>query len=517
MTSEDLSKLLHSLPERISDAIRPWAENTPDQLCLVESNGTWTYKQLAAAVGEARAWLGESGVRSGDRVMLVCENCRSFVACLLALSSLDAWPVLVNARLSAREVDEIREHCAARRVLYTVAVSPHAREHARRDGALIAEIGTLGPIGIGALSEAVSTEPLDPNPSQRVASLIYTSGTTGRPKGVMLTHQNLLFLAAGSARIRRLTPDDRMYGVLPMSHAVGLSVVLLGTLLSGGTVYLSQRFDPAAACRSIERDHVTVFLGVPGMFALLVEYAKMKEIRALHFPALRIVSSSGAPLQPVIKRDVESLFGLALHNGYGVTECSPTIAQADIDEPCRDLSVGRVFPGLEIKLVGTDGEAANEGEPGELWVRGPNVMKGYYRSPVDTQSVINGDGWFNTRDLARMENGHLFIVGRTKELIIRFGFNVYPAEVEAVLGAHPAVARCAVIGRASETMGEDIVAFIQPKPHWVVTIEELSRYASQRLAPYKLPTDIVLMDRMPTTPTGKISKGELARMQAARF
>ncbi len=516
MNDDRASEILNSLPERISDVISAWTGSSPDRLCLVESGGAWTYGQLASAASEARIRLVAWGVRPGDRVMIVCENCRAFVATLLALASLDAWPVLVNARLSAREVDEIREHCGARRVLYTVAASLQAREHARCHGAVIEEIGLLGTIGIGPLNDTVAPEPLDPNPSNRVAALIYTSGTTGRPKGVMLTHRNLLFLAAGSAQIRKLTPVDRMYGVLPMSHAVGLSVVLLGTLLSGATLYLSQRFDPVAARTAFEQEHLTVFLGVPAMFALFVEYAKMKGIGSFRFPDLRIISSSGAPLQLALKRDVESLFGMPLHNGYGVTECSPTIAQAKIEEPSRDTSVGRVFPGVEIRLAGDDGAIVAEGDTGELWVRGPNVMKGYYRSPEDTRAAIDPDGWFNTRDLARLEDGRLFIVGRTKELIIRAGFNVYPAEVEAVLGAHPAVARCAVIGRPAEDMGEKIVAFIQPRLDSTVTTAELSKYAAQHLAPYKLPTEILLIDELPVTPTGKVSKGELVKISAGR-
>src|SRR5580692_3100229 len=265
-----------NLPERISDVIKVWSERIPEHPALVEASGAWTYRQLATAVSDAQRWLVDSGVRPGDRVMIVCENCRPFVAILLALAGLDAWPVLVNARLSAREVDEIRDHCGARRVIFTTSVSPQAREHAKRHGAVIQEAAGLGPIALGPLNEKVAPEAIDPEAAQRVASLIYTSGTTGLPKGVMLTHRNLLFVAAVSAKIRSLSPDDRLYGVLPMSHAVGLSVVLLGSLLSGATLYLSSRFDPVQALKSLERDRITILLGVPSMFALLVEYANTK-------------------------------------------------------------------------------------------------------------------------------------------------------------------------------------------------------------------------------------------------
>jgi long-chain acyl-CoA synthetase len=511
------SELLKSLPENIGDVTKPWAERSPDRLALVESNGTWTYGQLDAAIASAGVWLRESGVRPGDRVMLVCENCRAFIAAFLALIEMDAWPVLANARLSAREIDDIRDHCGARRVIYTTSVSPHATQHAKRHGAVIGEATKLGIIGFGPLNEAVEPEPIERNSTsaERVAALIYTSGTTGLPKGVVLTHRNLLFIAAVSARIRSLTPDDRLYGVLPMSHAVGLSVVLLGSLISGASLYLAPRFDPVAALAALERDRLTIVLGVPAMFALLADYAKTKGLSGpLKFPALRIISSSGAPLQLAVKSAVENLFGMPLHNGYGVTECSPTIAQARVEEPRSDLSVGRILPGVEIRLIGTDGKQVGDGEVGELSVRGPNIAKGYYRAPEETAAAIDRDGWFNTRDLAQLENGHLFIVGRTKELIVRFGMNVYPAEVEAVLNTHPAVVRSAVIGRSVQGVegGEEVIAFVQLSPGSTATVPDVADHAARNLAPYKRPSQILLIAEMPLTPTGKARKDELAKI-----
>src|SRR5881409_275592 len=506
MIEDRASEILATLPARISDVVKPWAERSPDHPALVETSGTWTYGQLATVIARTQDWLLECGVRPGDRVMLLCENCRAFVAVLLALASLEAWPVLVNARLSAREVDQIRDHSGARRVIYTTSVSLHAREHAKRHGAVIREVGDLGPIGIGPLDEKVEPEPVDRDGAKQVGALIYTSGTTGLPKGVMLTHRNLLFLATGSAKIRSLTPDDRLYGVLPMSHAVGLSVVLLGSLLSGGTLYLSSRFDPVAALASLEKDRLTVVLGAPAMFSLLLDYTKLKGLKVLNFPALRIIASASAPLQSALKSAVEALFGLPLHNGYGVTECSPTIAQTRVEAPRGDTSIGPVFPGVEVKLVGPDDKQMADGEVGELWVRGPNVMKGYYRAPEETASAINAEGWFNTRDLARLEGGNLFIVGRTKELIVRFGLNVYPAEVEGVLNAHPAVVRSAVIGRsvAGVEGDEEVVAFVQLLPDSPHTTTELAEHAARHLAPYIRPSRIFVTPALPLTPTGKV-------------
>jgi acyl-CoA synthetase (AMP-forming)/AMP-acid ligase II len=421
--------------------------------------------------------------------------------------------VLVNAKLSAREIDAVREHSGARRVIYTTSASPHATEHAKRHNAFIGEAAGFGHIGLGALNETAVPEPIDPDPGSRVAALIYTSGTTGVPKGVMLTHKNLLFIAAVSAKIRSLTPDDRLYGILPMSHAVGLSVVLLGTLLSGATIYISPRFDPVAARSAIEKEHLTVLLGVPAIFGQLIEYARMRKLELFHFPALRIISSSGAPLDPAIKSATEKLFGLPLHNGFGITECSPTIAQTRVESPRTDVSVGRALPGVELKLMGENGRVVDDNEVGELWVRGPNIMKGYYRAPEETSAAINSEGWFNSRDLARLRDDNLFIVGRTKELIVRSGFNVYPVDVEAVLNAHPAVVQSAVIGR-SVPGDEQVVAFVQLLPGSAVTAGELAAHAAQHLALYKRPSEIFLVPAMPVTPTGKIVKAELAKMAA---
>lgn len=516
MIEKEIPEILASLPRRISDVVRPWAERSPERLALVESSGAWTYAQLSSATASARVWLTASGVRPGDRIMLVCENCRAFVATLLALASLDAWPVLANARLSPREIDQIREHCGARRVIYTTAVSPHAREHAKRHGATIREVPEIGPIGEGPLNDSVEPEPIEANSENAVAALIYTSGTTGKPKGVMLTNRGVLFVAAVSARIRSLTPEDTLLGVLPMSHVVGLSVVLLGALLSGATLHLSPRFDPVMVLSALEKGRLTIMLGAPAMFALFVEYAKMKGMQPKKFPALRIIASAGAPLQAAVKSETEALFGLPLHNGYGVTESSPTIAQTRVESPRTDVSVGRVFPGVEVKLIGLDGNPVPEGAVGELRVRGPNVMKGYYRAPQETATAIDVEGWYNTQDLARFEDGSLFIVGRTKELIVRFGFNVYPAEVEAAFSAHPAVLRCAVVGRPAKGEGdEEVVAFVQLSKDSKLTAAELADSVAQQLAPYKRPSDVFLVDAMPVTPTGKIVKDELVKMAAS--
>jgi len=494
--------------------VRFWAERSPQHPALVESSGTWTYGELASAIAAAEAWLVDSGVRPGDRVMVVCDNSRISAALFFAVSALQAWPVPVNARLSAGEIDRIREHCEPHLLLYSISGSPQATNHAQRYSASIEEVRGLGKIGVGERNQNTEPEALDPNPEERVAALIYTSGTTGVPKGVMLTHRNLLFVAEGASKIRSLTSDDRLYGIMPMSHVVGISVVLLGTLLSGATLYPVTRFDPVAALASLERDRLTVVIGAPAMFSMFLDYAKLKGIPSLHFPALRIISSCSAPLQVALKLQIEKLFGLVIHNGYGVTESSPNIAQTRIESPRQDDSVGPIFPGVEVKLVDSEGSPVPAGQIGELRVRGPNVMKGYYRAPEETANAIDPEGWFNTRDLARLEGDNLFIVGRTKELIVRFGLNVYPAEVEVVLNAHPAVVRSAVIGRSVDGSkgDEEVVAFVQARPGSSLSSAALEEHVSRHLAPYKRPSQILFLPELPVTATGKVVKAELAKM-----
>jgi long-chain acyl-CoA synthetase len=501
---------------RISDVAKVWAASLPDHKAVVDPNGTWTYRELATVISQTGDWLRSSGVRAGDRVMIVGENCREFAGVLLAIASLDAWPVPVNAHLSTREIDVVRDHSGARLIVYTTRVSLHASEHASRHGAQMQEIPGLGQLGLGPLNESAQPEPIDADIGSRVAALIYTSGSTGLPKGVMLTHDNLIFSAGGAAKIRSLSPQDHLYGILPLSHIVGLSIVFLGTLLSGATIYLEPRFDPMTARRTIEKERITIMLGVPSMFSQFLQYAKMRNVQTLKFPALRIISCSGAPLPPAIKSSVEILFGLPLHHGYGITECSPNVAQVRLDVPARkDNSVGPMFPGVEARLVAGDGQPVADGGVGELWVRGPNIMKGYYRAPEETAAAINAEGWFNTRDLARFEDGNLFIVGRTKDLIIRFGFNVYPAEVEAVLNAHPAVSQSAVIGRTAHGT-EEILAFVELSPGSNLMASDLAEYSVKHLAAYKRPTEFLLVPSMPMTASGKIAKSELAKMAEDR-
>jgi acyl-CoA synthetase (AMP-forming)/AMP-acid ligase II len=512
MTSgpQSAGEVLAALPERIGALARRWATDAPDARALSDHGVVLSYRQLVDAFAAVAQVLRGHGVRTGDRVMIVGENCLAQVVLLLAAAELDAWFVVVNARLSAREIDAIRENCGARRVLYTVGASVDARAHAERHGATPIDLGVAGQVGLGPLNADTQAEPVHAGGEKQVAALVYTTGTTGDPKGVMLTHRNLLFVATHSARLRRLGPGDCAYGVLPISHVFGLTSVLLGTLGAGACLALEARYTPERLADALARQGISMLQGVPAMYARLLEWIDAGG--KLAAPHLRFMYAGGSPLDATLKARAEALFGLTLHNGYGLTESAPTVCHTRVEEPRSDCSVGTPLPGVEVRLVAPGGGAAKPGEPGELQVRGPNVMLGYYRNPELTRGVLADDGWLDTGDLARQDpDGALFIVGRTRELIIRSGFNVYPVEVEAVLNSHPAVVQSAVVGR--EVPGnEEVVAFVEIAPGESVTPAMLLAFAGDRLAAYKRPCEIVIVASLPAAPTGKILKAKLREM-----
>ncbi|WP_228976873.1 class I adenylate-forming enzyme family protein [Paraburkholderia gardini] len=510
----DIPALLAALPARIADIPALAAARDPHRVSLVEDARQLTRQQLADAVIETAARLRELGVRAGDRVMIVAENSIVQVVLLFATAKLDAWALMSNARLSAAELDAIRTHAAPRVIAYAVDASSDARDHAQRHGAK-ATPATATPIDIGTWSFVadahVHAEPVEAASEKQCAALIYTTGTTGTPKGVMLSHRNLMFIATMSSTLRRVGPDDVVYAVLPISHVYGLASVCLGSLHAGATVRLASRFTPEAVRRALAYENVSIFQGVPAMHAKLLEHLQMHGY-AWSAPRLRFAYSGGSPLDAALKARVESVYGVPLHNGYGMTESSPTVSQTMLDAPRADVSVGQVIPGVEVRFVMLDGVEAADGEIGELWVRGPNVMLGYYRNPEQTRATVTEDGWLKTGDLAREEaDGTLSIVGRSKELIIRSGFNVYPAEVEHVLNAHPDVVQSAVIGRAVEG-NEEVVAFVELVAGAKVTPAELIEWCGARLAPYKRPAEVRVLAALPAASTGKILKHRLREL-----
>ena len=501
------------IAHRISDIPRHWAARTPHNVAVFEAERTVSYAQLWENVGLAQRYLEQQGVGAGDRVLITAENSLALITLIFALSELGAWPVVTNARLTAREIEEIRAHCTPRLMLFTHAASPDALRHGLRYRAREIAPPGLGPLMAADVDAGSEREPQEL--ARDVAALIYTSGTTGQPKGVMVTHRGLLHYARVTAEARRMGPEDCAFAVMPMSHIFGLATLLLATFQAGGSLYLVARFNVADACAALQRDAISILQGVPAMFSRILAHLTRTGVATLHSKRLRYLYTGGGPLDLSLKRNVEAVFGQPLHHGYGMTEYAGSLFITRMDRPRSDCSAGEIVEGAELRVVGPDGEPVPEGSPGELWVKGPGVMRGYYRAPGQTAEALRPDGWLNTGDIGRIgPDGALFIVGRTRDLIIRSGFSVYPIEVESVINSHPSVRLSAVVGNPAEDGDEEIIAFVELREGETFDAAELQAYLAERLSPYKRPARIVRVSAIPTTASGKLHKHRLRGMMA---
>ncbi len=513
MLGQSPESLLAQLPERISTPLQRWRQEKAHASAVGDHLGThYSYQQLAEQVSACQAQLLALGVGSGDRLLLINENCVQLLVWLLAISEIGAISVVVNARLAAHEIARISSHCEPKLsacFLHSPAAKGHYDALALAGDAQII-VQDSGSVGVVRSREAPA--PLlqaDKKPGDQVCVMIYTTGTTGAPKGVMLTHRNMLYVAAVTGVLRGMNADDRIYGVLPLSHIFGLSAVFLATLYRGAELVLADRFDAADSLKTLHEKKITGMMGVPTMFARFLEYCRAQGLGPDAMPRLRFLYAGGSPLDPTIKRETEALFGLTLLNAYGMTESGPTICQVRWNERLGNCSVGRPLPGLEIRLIGSDGKQVAQGEVGELHVRGPNIMQGYYKNSQATDMAIDTEGFLNTGDLVRQdEQGNIHIAGRSKELIIHSGFNVYPPEVEAVIAQHSDVLVCAVVG---ETINgnEEVIAYVQTKANSTLSGVELQAFIRPYLSPYKRPKEIVFLEQLPAAPSGKVLKHQL--------
>ena len=357
-----------------------------------------------------------------------------------------------------------------------------------------------------AVVEAVDRGPDD------LAALMFTAGTAGAPRAAMLTHGNLL---ANLDQVQRhpgraLQASDRALGVLPLCHIFGLNAVLGGALYVGASVLLLDRFDAAGTLELIAEHHVTILVGAPHLFAALAAAPGGGDDDAL--ATVRFAFSGAAPLSPEIAHAWQKRFGLPLRQGYGLTEAAPVVTTAVMDEPARPSSIGIPLPGVEVRLIDDEGDDALAGDPGEIWVRGPNVFPGYWQDPEATAAALSADGWLRTGDIAVVgDDGELAIVDRAKDLIIVSGFNVYPAEVEDVIAEHPGVAEVAVIGDPDASKGEVVHAFVVPRQGESPTAADLIGWCRVRLARYKCPSEITIVPSLPHGVAGKLLRRSLRK------
>ncbi|MFE5485797.1 long-chain fatty acid--CoA ligase [Streptomyces sp. NPDC056527] len=460
-----------------------------------------TYVELDTLSGRCAALLTGRGVNPGDRVGVMLPNTLDFPVLYHGILRAGAVVVPMNPLLKPREI--------AHYLRDSGAVLLFADEMCAADAVRGAE-GTAAavvPLSAGTLTELLAGHPEPAGPQPRAdddtAVLLYTSGTTGSPKGAELTHANLLRNAEICARsLFRLTPEDVILGCLPLFHAFGQTCAMNAAVAAGARLTLMTRFVPADALRTVHDRGVTVFAGVPTMYAALLT-ARTAQSETHDTATLRLCVSGGASLPVEVLHGFEKAFDTPVLEGFGMSETSPVACFNHLDRPRKAGSVGTPIEGVELCLIDVhDGV-------GELCVRGHNIMKGYLGRPEATAEALR-DGWLRTGDLARVdEDGYYYIVDRKKDLIIRGGFNVYPREVEEVLYEHPTVAEAAVFGLPHPTLGEEVAAAVAPRPGADVTTDELREFVRERVAPYKYPREIKLVEALPKGATGKILKREI--------
>ncbi|MFN8484919.1 MAG: AMP-binding protein [Anaerolineae bacterium] len=488
-----------SAPDSILHLFAASVERAPDAPCLIWQGQPIRYDTVHTAATRVGRWLRDQGLASGERVALALDSSPAFVYAYLGVGLAGGVVVLVNAQYRPAELTHLLSDSGAALVLGHGPILDAIRAlqpdlpalRQAHDFALGA--GPLAP-GSGAAEPLALPRPDD------LALLAYTSGTTGRSKGAMLSHANLAANITAVTQAWRWTAADRLLLTLPLFHIHGLGVGLHGALITGASADLRPRFDPAEVIAALDAGGISLFFGVPTMYARLLAAARNAPPRTT---GVRLFVSGSAPLSPEVFDEFQRVFGQTLLERYGMTETG-MLTTNPLDGPRRPGAVGQPFPGQAI-LVGAPGAPLPPYQVGAVWTRGPNVFQGYWQQPDATAEVFR-DGWFNTGDLGFLDDtGVLTLVGRSKELIISGGFNVYPREVEEMLQTHPAVVEAAVVGLPDPDLGERVVAVVVPRSP-APSADELMEYCRARLAPYKKPREVRFVAALPRNAMGKIQK-----------
>jgi long-chain acyl-CoA synthetase len=498
--------------------LRESARRAPAKTAVILGDATLSYAQLDELSDRVAASLDAAGLAPGDRVGLQLPNIPQFVIAYFGILKAGGVVVPMNVLLKAPEIAFQLENSGARTLITYGGFVDEAAKAA--EAAAVTSLYVVG-AGPGAAQATQAGAPFEallagdaPGPQLAArgpadpAVIIYTSGTTGTPKGAVLSHIGLYMNADIPGRLFEFAEDDVAIVALPLFHVFALSSIMNTCVLLGGTMTLVPRFDPGAVLQLMQRDRVTVFMGVPTMYIALLQAVDAGDY---DLASLRVAVSGGAPIPAEVIDAFESRFGVPILEGYGLSESSST-ATFNISVTERKVySVGKPIWGTSLQIWDDQSRPLPPGADhvGEVVLRGMNIMTGYYDNPEATAKAFAG-GWFHTGDLGYLdEDGFLFIVDRIKDLIIRGGYNVYPREVEEVLYAHPAVAEAAVIGVPDPMMGEEVRAIVAVKPGQSVTEAELIQFVKERAAAYKYPRVIEFRDSLPKGATGKILKKEL--------
>ncbi|MEU7060699.1 long-chain fatty acid--CoA ligase [Streptomyces sp. NPDC046197] len=480
------------------------AARQPERPALRLGTRVTAYAELDEHSARVAALLRAEGVRQGDRVALMLPNVPEFVVLYYGVLRAGAIVVPMNPLLKRRETEYHLNDSGAVLLFEWHEAPGEGAQGAAAAGVrhFVVEPSCFA----GLLTEHEPLTEVAETAGDDVAVLLYTSGTTGRPKGAALTHAGLRHnTEVNTVSVQRMTSQDVVVGCLPLFHIFGQVCTMNVAVHSGASLTLVPRFDPQAVLEAIARDRATVFEGVPTMYAALLQHPAAADVSTL-----RTCVSGGAALPVEVLHGFERRFGCMVLEGFGMSETSPVVSFNHPDRPRKPGSVGTPIRDVQVRLLDAEGQDVAVGEVGELAVRGPNLMKGYWNLPAETAAAIP-DGWLRSGDLARQdEDGYLYIVDRKKDMIIRGGYNVYPREVEEVLHEHPAVAMAAVVGLPDQRLGEEVGAAVVLRKGAEATPEELRLFVKERVAAYKYPRAVWLVDALPTGASGKILKREIS-------
>jgi long-chain acyl-CoA synthetase len=475
------------------------AERAGNRPALRHGDHTVTYRELDDVSARVAQALWAAGCEPGDRVGLMLPNVPEFPFAYYGALRAGCTVVPMNVMLKQREIAYYLGDPEAKVAIVWHALANQARAGARQAGAQLIAVRP-GDFGCPATEP---THAVVPRVGDEVAVILYTSGTTGSPKGAMLTHDNLVHTCHNVGTVLGVGPDDVTLGTLPLFHSFGQTVALNSAVRVGACLTLIPRFDPTLVLERIERDRVTIFLGVPTMFHALLHSPDRQRFDT---SSLRICVSGGASIPVEVLSAFEEQFGCVIREGYGLSETGAA-GTFNPQGKRKPGSIGTALPGTEVSVLGRDGAALPAGEVGEIALRGYHVMKGYWNRDEATGEVLSDDGWLRTGDLGRVDReGYFYIVDRKKDMIIRGGYNVYPREIEEILYEHPAISAAAVLGIPDEAMGEEVGAAVVLKPGYELEPAEIRTFVKQRVAGYKYPRQVWFLDQLPVGPTGKVLK-----------